>query len=120
MTRRTIRCRAGHAHPATSSSACSAAPDGSGGCGPWRPRRSRARTWLGTRGAIGAYHASSVRQIARLRVNSDGTASLAIGGHEMGQGLRNVLSALLTSKLGVRPERITLTLGDTDAAPQHV
>src|SRR5262249_20072480 len=36
--------------------------------------------------AIGAYPASSIPEIARLRFNDDGTAVLAIGGHEMGQG----------------------------------
>src|SRR5258705_1674498 len=38
----------------------------------------------------------------------------------MGQGFRTALATLLSSKLGLPADRLTLTIGDTDAAPQHV
>jgi xanthine dehydrogenase YagR molybdenum-binding subunit len=76
-------------------------------------------TLIGLGVAIGAYPASMVPAVARLRVADTGAVSIALGGHEMGQGIRNAIAAVLASKLGVPADHITAWIGDTDAAPQH-
>jgi xanthine dehydrogenase YagR molybdenum-binding subunit len=70
--------------------------------------------------AIGAYPNSISPEVARLRATLDGTITLRIGGHEMGQGLRTAVAAVLSRKLGVPAARITLEIGDTRVAPQHL
>ena len=37
----------------------------------------------------------------------------------MGQGFTNGLAQLCADTLGVRPERVTVVIGDTDACPVH-
>jgi xanthine dehydrogenase YagR molybdenum-binding subunit len=69
--------------------------------------------------AAGAYPASMVPAIVRLRVTDDGAVSIALGVHEMGQGVRNTIAAVLASKLGVHAANLTAWIGDTNAAPQH-
>jgi xanthine dehydrogenase YagR molybdenum-binding subunit len=61
-----------------------------------------------------------VPAIARLRVTDNGGVFLSIGGHEMGQGIRSALAAVLARKLGVLPEQVTAEVGKTGAAPQHL
>ena len=56
-------------------------------------------TLIGLGVAAGAYPASMVPAVARLRVTDDGTVSIALGVHEMGQGIRNTIAAVLASKL---------------------
>jgi len=68
--------------------------------------------------ATGAYHASSRPNVVRLRLRMDGTSRIAIGGHEMGQGMRSVIAAELINILEVDPNRLTIELGETAAAPQ--
>jgi xanthine dehydrogenase YagR molybdenum-binding subunit len=70
--------------------------------------------------AIGAYPASTVPEMAHLRVTDDGGVSIRIGGHEMGQGIRTTIAAILVRKLGVTADRIAIEIGDTRVAPQHV
>jgi xanthine dehydrogenase YagR molybdenum-binding subunit len=70
--------------------------------------------------AAGAYPATMVPVVARLRVDDLGGVTIAVGVHEMGQGIRTALASILASKLGVPPGRVTAILGDTQAAPQHV
>jgi xanthine dehydrogenase YagR molybdenum-binding subunit len=77
-------------------------------------------TLIGMGVAAGAYPSALVPSIARLRVHADGAVSIAIGAHEMGQGIRTAIAAIVASKLGVPAERVTAIIGDTDAAPQHV
>jgi len=70
--------------------------------------------------AIGTYPNSIVPEIARLRATGDGAVILRLGGHEMGQGLRTAIAAILSRKLGIPPEQVTVELGDTRVAPQHL
>lgn len=69
--------------------------------------------------AAGAYPASMAPAIARLRVTDDGTVTISLGVHEMGQGIRNTIAAVLSSKLGVPAANVVAWIGDTDAGPQH-
>jgi xanthine dehydrogenase YagR molybdenum-binding subunit len=70
--------------------------------------------------AAGAYPAHDVPAIARLRLNSDGTASVAVGGHEMGQGMRTVLANVVASQLKCAIADVTVLLGDTNSVPHHL
>jgi xanthine dehydrogenase YagR molybdenum-binding subunit len=70
--------------------------------------------------AIGAYPTLTVPTIARLRVTENGGIFIAVGGHEMGQGIRTALAAAVARKLGVSPEQVTTEVGDTSLAPQHL
>jgi xanthine dehydrogenase YagR molybdenum-binding subunit len=75
--------------------------------------------FIGLGVAAGAYPTTVVPQIARLRVSDDGRVSIAVGGHEMGQGIRTAIAAIVSSKLGVPAENVTALIGDTNVAPQH-
>jgi len=70
--------------------------------------------------ALGTYPCLIVPQIVRLKATDDGRVFIDIGAHEMGQGIRNVLSAIVGRKLGVAPECIVASIGDTRAVPQHL
>ncbi|HEY9227786.1 MAG TPA: molybdopterin cofactor-binding domain-containing protein, partial [Gemmatimonadaceae bacterium] len=70
--------------------------------------------------AAGTYPGMIVATIARLKVKDDGSVVLGIGGHEMGQGIRTALAAVVSRKLGVPVERVTTVVGDTRIEPQHV
>ena len=70
--------------------------------------------------AIGAYPASTVPEIARLRVTDDGGISISVGAHEMGQGIRTAIAAIVARKLGVSADHVTAEIGDTRTVPQHL
>jgi xanthine dehydrogenase YagR molybdenum-binding subunit len=70
--------------------------------------------------AIGAYGGSIAAEIARLKVTADGDVVIRIGAHEMGQGIRTVIAAMVARKLGVPADRVTAEIGDTRAVPQHL
>jgi xanthine dehydrogenase YagR molybdenum-binding subunit len=70
--------------------------------------------------AAGAYHTGFRSEHARLRLNADGSCRIAIGGHEMGQGIRSVVAAELIDVLEIDPARLTIELGDTAVAPQSI
>jgi xanthine dehydrogenase YagR molybdenum-binding subunit len=70
--------------------------------------------------ALGAYPGLITPAIARLTVADDGGVVIAVGGHEMGQGIRSALAAAVSRKLGVLAETVSAIIGDTRAAPQHL
>jgi xanthine dehydrogenase YagR molybdenum-binding subunit len=70
--------------------------------------------------AIGAYKAATAPAIAKLRITAEGAVGISIGGHEMGQGIRNTVIAILQQRLGVEPGRITVEIGRTGLTPQHL
>ena len=61
-----------------------------------------------------------VPAIARLKVTDKDDVLISVGGHEMGQGIRNALDACVARKLGVPAEGVVAVVGDTRAAPQHL
>jgi xanthine dehydrogenase YagR molybdenum-binding subunit len=83
-------------------------------------KRDKDGTLIGWGVSIGAYPGTMVPQIVHLAVTDQGTATIGVGGHEMGQGIRNVVAAVLSRKLGIPDERITVEVGDTRAVPQHL
>jgi xanthine dehydrogenase YagR molybdenum-binding subunit len=70
--------------------------------------------------AAGAYPCTMVPEVARLEITDDGAVTIGMGGHEMGQGMRTVIAAVVARKLAVPPDRIAVRIGDTSLAPQHV
>ncbi len=70
--------------------------------------------------AIGAYPGIMVPTVAHLTVADNGDVVIRIGGHEMGQGIRTALANCVSRKLNVPPEQVTVVIGDTRAAPQHL
>ena len=70
--------------------------------------------------ALGIYKAAMAPAIATVRLRADGTVRVAVGGHEMGQGLRTAIAVTVARTLGAPVAAIEIALGDTAAAPQHL
>lgn len=70
--------------------------------------------------AIGTYKAAVAPAIATVRLNTNGTVRVAVGGHEMGQGMRTAIAVTVSRALGAPVAAIEIALGDTTAAPQHL
>jgi len=76
-------------------------------------------TLIGWGVAAGAYPGLTAVAIAMVRLQADGTADVSVGGHEMGQGLRTAIALVTTDELGVAPQNVRITIGDTIVSPQH-
>ena len=70
--------------------------------------------------AIGAYKASVAPAIATVRIRASGMIQVAVGGHEMGQGMRTAIAMTVARILHAPIAAIAVQLGDTAAAPQHL
>ncbi|GIE90749.1 xanthine dehydrogenase family protein molybdopterin-binding subunit [Actinoplanes regularis] len=70
--------------------------------------------------AIGAYPACVAPAIAHVRAGADGRVVVAVDGHEMGQGIRSAITFLVADDLGIAVDRVTVDIGDTRVAPQHL
>ncbi len=77
-------------------------------------------TLVGWGVAAGAYPGSAVPTVARLRADDDGTVSVQVGGHEMGQGIRTAIVETVVRDLGVAADSVRVDVGDTAAVPQHL
>jgi xanthine dehydrogenase YagR molybdenum-binding subunit len=77
-------------------------------------------TLIGWGVAVGAYPAHTCPAIARLRVDDDGTITVSVGVHEMGQGARNAVAAAVADVLEVPADRVTTLLGDTAGMAAHL
>lgn len=77
-------------------------------------------TQVGWGVGCGAYPSMAHPTIARLRVGADGSTRFAIAGHEIGQGIRTAIAAVLIRDLGVDPSKLEILIGDTTVAPQHI
>jgi xanthine dehydrogenase YagR molybdenum-binding subunit len=82
--------------------------------------RARDGSFIGWGVAIGAYPCFIAPAVARLRVTADGGVFISISGHEMGQGIRTALAAVVGRKLGVPAANVVALIGDTRAVPQHL
>ncbi|WNG28849.1 xanthine dehydrogenase family protein molybdopterin-binding subunit [Cystobacter fuscus] len=67
----------------------------------------------------GAYKSMTTPSLVTLRVYADGRTRYAASGHEMGQGMRTAIAAVLLRELDLDPNRLEILIGDTTAAPQH-
>lgn len=77
-------------------------------------------TQIGWGMAAGAYPGLSSPAIATLRIGADGSTRFAVAGHEMGQGIRSVIAAILIEGLDIDPAKLEILIGDTTVAPQHI
>jgi xanthine dehydrogenase YagR molybdenum-binding subunit len=77
-------------------------------------------SFIGWGVAIGAYPGKIAPAVARLKATVDGGVFISIGGHEMGQGIRTALAAVVGRKLGVPAANVVAVIGDTRVAPQHL
>jgi xanthine dehydrogenase YagR molybdenum-binding subunit len=77
-------------------------------------------TLIGWGVAIGTYPGCAAPAIARLSADDAGTISVAVAGHEMGQGIRTAITRLVADDLGIDPAAVQVCIGDTRRAPQHL
>jgi xanthine dehydrogenase YagR molybdenum-binding subunit len=77
-------------------------------------------TLIGWGMACGAYPSSMTASVVTFRVNADGTARIALSGHEMGQGMSTSIAQAVLRHIDVDPHRLEIVIGDTSAAPQHM
>lgn len=70
--------------------------------------------------AVGAYKTATAPALVRLGLRDDGSAVVGVGVHEMGQGIRTAVVAVVARKLGLEPTRIAVDIGDTRGVPQHL
>jgi xanthine dehydrogenase YagR molybdenum-binding subunit len=56
---------------------------------------------------------------ARVTLNSDGSALVEAGTHELGTGTYTVMRQVAADELGVAPEKVTVRLGDTRLPASH-
>jgi xanthine dehydrogenase YagR molybdenum-binding subunit len=56
---------------------------------------------------------------ARVTLNSDGTALVEAGTHDLGTGTYTVMQQVAADALGVAPEKVTVRLGDTRLPASH-
>ncbi|MCI2423747.1 xanthine dehydrogenase family protein molybdopterin-binding subunit [Saccharopolyspora sp. K220] len=75
---------------------------------------------LGWGVAAGCYPGSIVPTVAHVSATEDGTITVAVGGHEMGQGIRSAIALLVARDLGVPVNKVIVLVGDTRVAPQHL
>lgn len=76
-------------------------------------------TQVGWGVACGSYPSMMTPAIATLRIGADGSTRYAVSGHEMGQGIRTAIAAVLLEGLDIDPGKLEIAIGDTTAAPQH-
>ncbi len=77
-------------------------------------------TMVGWGVAGGAYPGPTTPTIATLRITADGGTRFAVGGHEMGQGIRTVIAQVLQRELAIDPKRLEIIMGETAVVPQHL
>jgi xanthine dehydrogenase YagR molybdenum-binding subunit len=77
-------------------------------------------TQIGWGVACGIYQSPTTPTIATLRIDARGHTRFAISGHEMGQGMRTAIAAVLLADLDIDAEGLEIAIGDTRVAPQHM
>jgi xanthine dehydrogenase YagR molybdenum-binding subunit len=70
--------------------------------------------------AAGAYPALIAPAVAHVRADARARIAVEVDGHEMGQGIRSAITLLVADELGVAVDDVSLTIGDTRVAPQHL
>lgn len=90
----------------------------------WARRLSQPRSMTAPNGdllgmgvAIGLYNGSGGPTRARVIAHRDGRVAINVGVHEMGQGVLTAITNVVSKRLGVRPEQIIATAGDTRGVP---
>jgi xanthine dehydrogenase YagR molybdenum-binding subunit len=84
---------------------------------PLSMRDGRSLIGQGTAAAIYTHWRWSAK--ARVTLNSDGSALVETGSHELGTGTYTVMRQVAADTLGLAPERVAVHLGDTRLPPSH-
>ena len=84
------------------------------------PRRTRSPWGSGCRAYVEITGADSSGDSGRVDINPDGSVTAYTGVSPHGQGIHTTLAMLLSDRLGVPMERITVRHGDTDEVPKGV
>ncbi|MEA2566547.1 MAG: xanthine dehydrogenase YagR molybdenum-binding subunit, partial [Actinomycetota bacterium] len=66
------------------------------------------------------YPSPTTPAIAHVRAGAGGRITVDVDGHEMGQGIRSAITFLVADDLGLATDVVTLGIGDTRVAPQHL
>lgn len=77
-------------------------------------------TQIGWGVASGNYPSSMPPSVVTFRVNANGSARIALSGHEMGQGIRTSIAQAVLKHVDIDPARLEIAIGDTTVAPQHM
>lgn len=80
-----------------------------------KPRDGRARGIACGYFACGGFATSAI-----VKLHMDGTAFVATGAMDMGQGLRTVMAQIAAEELGMTVDDVTVAIGDTDLTPFDV
>lgn len=86
-----------------------------------KPRSMGEGDWLigwGTATALYPSHVAAAT--ARVALYPDQTAKVQVATHEIGQGIYTVCAIIVSDKLGVRPEKVTVEIGNSDLPPAPV
>lgn len=70
--------------------------------------------------ACGIFACGGFATSAIVKMNMDGTATVATGAMDMGQGLRTVMGQIAAEELGIGSDDVNVIIGDTDLTPFDV
>ncbi len=84
----------------------------------WNTRRHDGNRALGV--ACGIFACGGFATSAVVKLHMDGTAFVATGAMDMGQGLRTVMAQIAAEELGMSADDVTVAIGDTDLTPFDV
>jgi putative selenate reductase molybdopterin-binding subunit len=94
----------------------------------WKNKRKQRKRFRGI-GMACMNHASGARYhplldadfgTATIKLNEDGTANLAVGTHDLGQGSSTVLCQIVAEVLGMPLGNIQISSGDTEVCPEDM
>lgn len=93
----------------------------------WPTRTAKVGSMVADDGSIigmgvgcGCYKAATAAAVATLKLTRDGKATVSVGVHEMGQGIRTAIANLVATRLDMDPDDVEAVIGDTRGAPQHL
>lgn len=77
--------------------------------------------WLVGYGCATAIYPTNVApSLARIKLSSDGTATVSVATHEIGTGIRTVCAQLVAEAFGLEPDRVEVRAGDSALPPAPV
>jgi xanthine dehydrogenase YagR molybdenum-binding subunit len=83
-----------------------------------QPAATRDGEWMVGQGCAAACYPSNIAPAAaRVSVTSNGKASVALAGHEIGTGAYTTVAITAARALGLRIEDVTVMMGDSDLPP---
>ncbi|AGL20108.1 molybdopterin binding aldehyde oxidase and xanthine dehydrogenase protein [Actinoplanes sp. N902-109] len=79
-----------------------------------KPRlRREGSWWIGTGVAGASYPTMAQPSVARVRLDPDGSAEVAIAAADLGTGARTILTQIAADELGLPVERVRMRIGDS-------